>query len=1544
MGVDFVTSASYFRLRRMKGHVLPDAAATMPHMRPCLVLIGALAFAVRASAAIPVSERDALVAIYNATGGANWTDKTNWLAAAGTECTWYGVYCDEAQSNVVGIGLGDNNLRGTFPPDIAKLTKLRNLQLWYNHLSGPLPQEIGQLTDLEIIYAGHNEFSGRIPASFGALKKLEELALDDNRLAGPLPAEIGDMLALRSLGLSYNAIDGAIPAALWKLTNLTFLDLTNNQLTGNLSSEIGKLTKLDSFSAAVNQLSGEIPPQLGDLPALTYLNLTWNKLEGRIPAELGRLQALEELYLYQNQFSGPIPAALGDLSSLRILHLYANKLTGSIPPELYRLAALEELDLGDNQLTGGLSADVQKLVKLQVLWLNDNKLDGTIPAAVTTIPTLRVFATPRNAMAGPIPPEFGRLTNLERIDVSSNKHTGQIPRELGGLSKLDTLLLATNQLEGTIPPEIGQLTNLVYFHVGNNRLTGTIPDTLRNLTKLQQIGAGSNRLTGSVPTWISELRELTDIFIGDNQFTGTIPASIATMDKLAFLDLGQNFLTGPLPDLARLGELRYLSLAYNQLTGSIPTSIGALTKITDLALNDNALTGVLPREIGNLTNAEYLSLSNNVFQGPIPAEIGQLKKVYSLSLHANRLSGAIPPQIGDMSGLQYLGLSFNALRGPIPAEITKLTKLVNEGSDFSYNGLFTSDANVRAFVNSKQYAGNFESTQTVTPSNFRVTATTDRSATVTWTPFLTLYAPGGYQVAASKTPGGAPVSIATTSWLDADTIVVRNLDPSTSYFFTVSTVTHPFDVQQNLLVSDASAPVQASTGPRVVAPAEVAVTEAPAGIVQIDGVDVVSDSFTLTNFGDVPTNIEVDLSGEFFSVSPAAFPLAAGASRVVEIKTTPQQPGTYYGNVIPRGTGVANGTYADVVLLSAKRPVGTVIAVPVSPRVEVGDVPGSDSIGVVQFRNNGTATLSGILVSDQPWVQPDRKPIIIAPNSIGSINFRVLRSKRPTGIAGVLTANLTLVYVAGSIMTLGKTALDVAPVNVSKVTVVDTTKPPVAPGSAPALLPGEVAFFAPGVSAAQRLGGTLGSDISIFNFSAARSISDLRLYFTAAGASQSNVATIPSVASAQAVNLVNVVNNVYGASNAAGSLQIRSASDWRNLAVAAKLTNVRGEGTFTGDVPVFRSDRAATSAQPVILTGLRKPSDIYVQEMGGVAANTRVEFFDANGSAAGTPLTPSIASYGFLELRDAVPAGAVTAIVTVEGSARIGAYARVADESSGDTWSVADWSRVNKYALNEAVRVVVASGSGGGSTVPGTPGRRRAVPHSIEPAADEPRGVTDVTFYNPGTAEARAKLQVRDTSGGVSEREVIVGAKKTITVSDAAAPASTAFAQLVVDPTRGSVVVTARSYRSSARTFGSAIPVVAASSGLRVGQTQTFADLHDSTAATVAAATPATFRTGYGFVETAGETATVRVSVTIVETRGPIAARSTVTREFELGARQQIVLDDLVRSIAGAARETEFGDLHGLQLQVEVIRGGGAVVPFVIVTDNGSGDSLVRLE
>jgi len=42
---------------------------------------------------VPASERAALVAFFESTGGPEWTHKVGWLGPPGTECNWHGVDC-----------------------------------------------------------------------------------------------------------------------------------------------------------------------------------------------------------------------------------------------------------------------------------------------------------------------------------------------------------------------------------------------------------------------------------------------------------------------------------------------------------------------------------------------------------------------------------------------------------------------------------------------------------------------------------------------------------------------------------------------------------------------------------------------------------------------------------------------------------------------------------------------------------------------------------------------------------------------------------------------------------------------------------------------------------------------------------------------------------------------------------------------------------------------------------------------------------------------------------------------------------------------------------------------------------------------------------------------------------------------------------------------------------------------------------------------------------------------------------------------------------
>lgn len=1484
-------------------------------MRRWIVLL-ALLWSATASAAIPTSERDALLAIYQSANGSAWTNKTNWTGAVGTECTWYEVQCDDTQSNVVGLFLQDNHLDGTVPASIRNLTKLRDLHLWSNDLRGTLPSAIGDLAELESFYVDRNHFVGTIPTQYGALKKLKFLGLSGNQIVGPLPAQFGDLLALEEANLSDNLINGTIPIDLVRLTNLKVLDLSVNRLNGTIPSVLGSLPKLEQLLMTDNQLGGAIPSTLGNLTTLNTLRLGYNQLTGSVPSTFGQLRALEFLDLRNNQLSGAVPETIGDLAALKHLDLAENDFTGTIPTTIFRLNALEELHLGDNQFTGTISPQIGTLDNLQVLSLYANQLTGSIPTQLSSLALLRSLELQMNDLAGPIPAELGLLTNVTGIDLAGNRLSGSMPPQLGGLAKLEILSLYENALEGAIPSQLGDLASLRILYLGSNQLTGGIPDALRKLTNLEQFSVNGNRLSGTIPSWIGDWTKLTDLFLGFNQFSGTLPPGLGTLENLSYLDLGENQFTGRLMEFDGLPNLVYLTIQYNQFSGPIPASIGSLTKLDFANLASNDLSGPLPPQIGGLASVTFLSLVDNELEGAIPKEIAQLRNAYNIGLCCNHFSGTIPREIGELTQLQFFDVSFNALVGPIPPEITAMTGLEDHRSDFSFNGLYTTNQGIRAFVNLKQYDGDFEATQTVKPANVRVVETTDRSVTLAWDRIRYEYYGGGYQVAASSTPNGPVVALATTSSKSLDRITVRNLQPATTYFFTVATVSHPISGQPNLVTSDRTTPIQATTKQRVIAPAEVVMTDTPNGMVQIDGLEVQADSFTLTNFGDVATSLTLERNESFLTIAPEQFSLAAGASQIITVHSVTQPVGTYYGYVAINGAGVPEDLYAEIILLASARPSGTVVATPLATRIELAGEAGSDEVGTAQFRNTGTARLTGIVLSDQPWVEVDPEPITIDPGTVGSVNFRIVRSKRPGGGEGALTANLSLVYVSGSSDARTIAALaTTSPVSITKVTIVDVTQPSVVVGSIPPLLPGEVPLFIPGLtgSAAQR------SDVSLINATGSSSISDLQLYFT--GGSQTSIASLQPLAFEQSVNLVNILGSVYGTTGS-GAMQVRSASSG-SITAGAKVTVVTDDGTYSGALPVFRADRSSSPGETIYLAGLTQGGDLLVQETGGSAGGVDISFLNAAGLVFSTR-SENIGAYALVELRNVVPANAVTAIIISSGAATITATARL-HETSGDTWSVVDWSRFYDYERTDSVRVPFADGRGGAI-------RRRAARHDAPnrlTANATPRRTTDLVLFNPTNAEVLAAMEVIDTTGRIYERTKNVPARATVTVNDVASLAGTTVAHVVVAPGRGELVVTARTHDSNS---GSAIPVVSATNGIRLGQSQVFAGLDDA----------ATLRTGYGFAETGGATAKVRARIIISETNALV---STVTeRTFTLAAREQIYLPELVRSFAGDLRDTAYGDLHGLVLEVEVIEGAGAIVPFVMATDVGTEDVSVVVQ
>ena len=241
----------------------------------------------------PLTDRDALIALYANTGGAGWTNSDDWLSDAPLQ-RWNGVTTD-AQGRVVGLALGYNGLSGAIPPELGELSNLRSLQLHENDLSGAIPPELGELSNLRSLQLHENDLSGEIPPELGSLSNLEHLFLLENDLSGAIPPELGGLSHLGILHLEGNELSGAIPPELGDLSNLWRLELGGNELAGPIPSELGDLANLWYLSLAANDLSGPIPPTFSGLASLIELELSHNAgLAGAMPAGLRNL-ALESL-------------------------------------------------------------------------------------------------------------------------------------------------------------------------------------------------------------------------------------------------------------------------------------------------------------------------------------------------------------------------------------------------------------------------------------------------------------------------------------------------------------------------------------------------------------------------------------------------------------------------------------------------------------------------------------------------------------------------------------------------------------------------------------------------------------------------------------------------------------------------------------------------------------------------------------------------------------------------------------------------------------------------------------------------------------------------------------------------------------------------------------------------------------------------------------------------------------------------------------------------------------------------------------------------
>ena len=478
-------------------------------------------------------DRAALMALYDATNGNNWPDSTNWGTDEPLD-RWHGVTIGDA-GRVVRLNLHANNLTGTLPPALGRLSSLAALDLHGNNLTGPIPPALGDLSNLVRLFLSNNNLTGPIPPALGDLSNLKELILFANDLTGPIPRALGDLSSLVVLFLHHNNLTGPIPPALGALSSLRHLSLSSNNLAGPL------------------------PPALGDLSGLGILQLDFNNLTGALPLSLANLQYLEQLYIDNNAGLCASADAAFQAWLETVRDFRGDTCADGVPPtvsdenlrERAALMALYDATDGNNWTDS-------------TNWGTDEPLDhwhGVTASGGDRVERLNLHA---NNLTGPIPPALGDLSNLVSLFLGNNNLTGPIPPALGDLSNLAELNFHSNNLTGPIPSALGALTNLELLSLYNNNVTGPIPPALGALSSLRNLELHSNNLTGPIPPALGDLSSLLYLELANNNLTGPTPPALGDLINLTALWVYANNLTGPLPpSMTNLGRLEYLDISYN---------------------------------------------------------------------------------------------------------------------------------------------------------------------------------------------------------------------------------------------------------------------------------------------------------------------------------------------------------------------------------------------------------------------------------------------------------------------------------------------------------------------------------------------------------------------------------------------------------------------------------------------------------------------------------------------------------------------------------------------------------------------------------------------------------------------------------------------------------------------------------------------------------------------------------------------------------------------------------------------------------------------
>jgi Leucine-rich repeat (LRR) protein len=305
------------------------------------------------------TQYNATISFYRSLNGDHWINKGQWLNSNVSYCQWGGLTCDD-NCMIKEIYMNQNNLYGSFPPEISMLTKLDTLNLFCNFITGGT-EYLSKCTELTILALTSNLLKGSLDF-IQNLKNLIVLELSNNYITSEIPIEIGIFHNLQIMDLSSNYITGSIPTELSKLTNLEVFNLGENNMTGTIPNIFVSMTKLKSIFLNNNNFMGMLPELYNKRISEVYVGS--NHFTGRIPESWAKLNFLFNVHLDNNELTDNVTTFPDIFFNAKFLNISNNNFYGDFP-DLYYMTGSTFI-ANNNNITSSLSYDVGTFTYIDV--------------------------------------------------------------------------------------------------------------------------------------------------------------------------------------------------------------------------------------------------------------------------------------------------------------------------------------------------------------------------------------------------------------------------------------------------------------------------------------------------------------------------------------------------------------------------------------------------------------------------------------------------------------------------------------------------------------------------------------------------------------------------------------------------------------------------------------------------------------------------------------------------------------------------------------------------------------------------------------------------------------------------------------------------------------------------------------------------------------------------------------------------------------------------------------------------------------------------